>query len=131
MKKDKTYNKKVISEKGYSGTKQAISSDLRYTTMGFTSANGEPVMCCIILTSDSQKGIPTSWLTGFDITKIDSLFVVPKNERELIEKIKEIGSVAGGGPRCNFRNVEVPCFIQYSGHGGITAEILTNCLKNG
>jgi hypothetical protein len=55
MRKDKTFGKKVISECGCLGTKGAISSDLRYTTMGFTAGNGVPVMCCVIMTSDSNK----------------------------------------------------------------------------
>jgi hypothetical protein len=72
MRKDKPGRTKVIAEKGYNVTKKAISSDLRYTTMGFTAAAGEPVMCVVIFTSDSKKGIPTSWLTGIDIRKIES-----------------------------------------------------------
>ena len=131
MRKDKTGNKKVIAEKGFSGTKAAISSDLRYTTMGFTAGNGDPIMCCVIMTSESQKGIPTSWITGIDITKIDDSFscTINEDEIEIINKIKNVGSVAGGGPRCHFRGVDVPCFIQYSPHGGISASILTNCLR--
>jgi hypothetical protein len=46
---DKHGNKKVIAEKGFGGTKSAITSDLRYTTMGFTAATGQPVMCVIFL----------------------------------------------------------------------------------
>jgi hypothetical protein len=52
IKKDKMYNQKVIAEKGFSGTKEAISSDVHYTTMGFTAATGEPVMCCLIFLSE-------------------------------------------------------------------------------
>jgi hypothetical protein len=129
MKKDKTYGKKVIAEQGYSGATPAISTDIRYTTMGFTAATGEPVMCCIIFSSESTKGIPNSWVTGIDKTKIDASFAIPEDEEELIEKVKESGSFAGGGPICKFRGVDVPCFVQYSPHGGITPLILTGCLR--
>lgn len=82
MRKDKTGGKKVIAEKGYSGTQQAISSNIRYTTMGFTAATGEPVMCVIIFTNESKKGIPGNWLTGIDITKIDTTFEIPDDKEE-------------------------------------------------
>ena len=31
------------------------------------------------------------------------------DEEELMEKLKESGSIAGGGPRSKFRGVDVPC----------------------
>jgi hypothetical protein len=112
MRKDKVGSKNVIAEKGFSGARQAISTDLRYTTMGFTAGTGEPVMCCIIFTSDSKRGIPSNWVTGIDITKIDATFSLPEDNNDAMEKLGEIGSVAGGGPRCVFRNKNVPCLIQ-------------------
>jgi hypothetical protein len=61
MKKDKTGSKRVIAEKGFAGTKAAITTDIRYTTMGFTAGTGEPVICCIIMTSESQKLVCCGW----------------------------------------------------------------------
>jgi hypothetical protein len=129
LKRDKTFGKKVIAEQGCSGAKGAIASDLRYTTMGFTAGNGELIMCCIIMSSDSNKGIRNSWVTGIDITKIDSNFELTNDNNQMIESLKGENGVAGGGPRCFFRNTEVTCFVQYSPHGGITPTILTNCLR--
>jgi hypothetical protein len=75
-----------------------------------------------------------TWLTGIDITKIDRNFPVPKEDNnddngEFIDAIKKVGPVAGGGPRCHFHGIDVPCFVQNSPHGGITPTILTNCLR--
>jgi hypothetical protein len=126
MRKDKPGSKKVIAEKGYSGTQAAISSDIRYTTMGFTAATGEPVMCVIIFCSESTKGIPGNWLTGIDITKIDSTLNLNDDRETLVNNLKLI---ANGGPTCKFRGVDVPCLVQHSPHGGITPLILTNCLR--
>jgi hypothetical protein len=98
--------------------------------MGFTAGNGEPVLCCIIITSDSKKGIPNNWLTGINITKINNDFVLTNNnDNALLDTLGIAGGVAGGGPRCRFRDVDVPCFVQYSPHGGLTPTILTNCLR--
>jgi hypothetical protein len=74
MRKDKPGS---YCRKGDSGPKQAKSLDLRYATMGFTAATGEPVTCIVIFTSGSQKGIPNSWLTSIDITKINNGFEIP------------------------------------------------------
>lgn len=126
MRKDKPGCKKVIAEKGYAGTQQATSSNICYTTMGFTATTGEPVMCVIIFTSESTKGIPTNWLTGIGITKIDNTFEIPDDREGLVDNI---GKIACGGPKCTFRNINVPCLVQYSLHGGITPGILTNCFK--
>jgi hypothetical protein len=128
MKMDKKGTKKVIAEKGYTGSKQAITTDLRYTTMGFTAATGEPIMCCIIFSSESTKGIPINWVTGIDLTKIDADFEIREDEEGLMDNVRNSGAVCGG-PSCFFKNKHVPCFIQYSGHGGITPTILTNCLR--
>jgi hypothetical protein len=126
MKNDKPGNKIVIAETGYGGTKEAITSDLRHTTIGFTAATGEPVMCCVIFTSKSKSGIPMNWHTGINITKVDSLFVMPESEGEMINTLTQTGAVSDG-PTCKFNEIEVPCLIQYSAHGGVTPTILRNC----
>jgi hypothetical protein len=46
----------------------------------------------------------------------------------MIHGERETGAVSGG-PTCTFNNVTVPCFVQYSPHGGITPKIFTNCLR--
>jgi hypothetical protein len=96
--------------------------------MGFTAAIGEPVMCCIVMTSDSKKGVPSTWYTGIDITKINSNFVLPEDEEEMMVNLRQAGMVSGG-PSCLFKNINVPCLVQFSPHGGLTPEILTNCLR--
>ena len=40
------------------------------------------------------------------------------------------GNVLPFGPECIFRGKRVPCLIQWSKHGGVTATILTNCLRH-
>jgi hypothetical protein len=110
MKMDKKGTKRIIAEKGYAGTKKAITTNIRYTTMGFTAATGEPVMCCIIMQSEITKGIPVNWITGNDITKIDATFQINEDNEEMIKNVREC-SVVSGGPTCIFRNTNVPCFV--------------------
>jgi hypothetical protein len=51
-----------------------------------------------------------------------------EDKKELFRNIKDTGAVSGG-LSCMYKNTIVPCLVQYSGHGGITPTILTNCLR--
>ena len=91
VRKDKTGKKRVITKIGFCVTNAAISSGLRYTTMGFSAgSNGEHVMCCVIMTRESKKGIPTCWITGRDIMKIDETFVYTEAETEMVIKLGQL-----------------------------------------
>jgi hypothetical protein len=78
--------------------------------------------------SESKQGIPSNWLTGLDIMKVNNKFEISENNDELVANIRQ-NNVAIGGPKCLYRGIYVPCFVQYSPHGGITPEILNNCLQ--
>jgi hypothetical protein len=110
MKMDKKGTKKVIADVGFTATNKAITINLRYTTMGFTTATGEPDMCCIIFTSKIIKGIPINWVTGMDLTKIDAEFKINGNEEQLMDDVRNSGAVCGG-PTCVFQNKDKPCSI--------------------
>jgi hypothetical protein len=69
--------------------------------MGFAAATGEPVMCVIIFIPESSIGIPTSWVTDINITKIDSTIEMTEDLETLVNNIKVIGT---GGPKCKFKN---------------------------
>ena len=119
---------RVIAESGFDGHQEAIVTDLRYTTMGFTCATGEPILCVVIFQSENKDGIPKAWVTGLDIMKIKQ-DMGDLDDDQFMQTISTEGSPAGGGPVCIFRGKHVPCLLQYSPHGGITGPILTNCLK--
>jgi hypothetical protein len=64
----------------------------------------------------------------FQYFKVAQDFNVSENNDELVASIRQ-NNVASGGPKCNFKAIEVPCMCQYSPQGGITPRILTNCLQ--
>ena len=71
MKKDKQQGRqRVIAEKGFRGSREAITTDIHYTVMGFTAATGEPVLCVVIFQSENEESIPRQWVSGIDITKL-------------------------------------------------------------
>jgi hypothetical protein len=97
--------------------------------MGFTASTGQPVMCVIIFSSESTKGIPGKWITRFDTTKINSAFNIPEDKEDLVQNVRESEEVVLGGTTYTFQNKILPCFVSYSPNGGITPTILSNCLE--
>ena len=71
MRKDKTGNKRVIAETGFYGAHEAISRGLHNTTMGFTAGKDNPLMRCVILTSESQRKFKAVGLLGSTLQKLN------------------------------------------------------------
>jgi hypothetical protein len=117
---------RVIAEKGFNGESLAVTSDIHYTSLGFTAATGEPVMCCIIFPSNNEESIPYNWVSGIDVQ------AGMNHNHDDVEYIKDnsgTGKHFPGGPVCDFKGKKVPCFIASSPHGGITSAILTDMLR--
>ena len=98
--------------------------------MGFTAATGEPVLCVVIFQSENQESIPFHWATGIDVSKLYTTFHNEKDGVRFLNSSQGKGNVLPFGPECIFRGKRVPCLIQWSKHGGVTATILTNCLRH-
>jgi hypothetical protein len=133
MQKDKQQGKqRVIAEKGFRGTKEAITTDLHYTVMGFTAATGEAVLCVVIFKSENEHTIPHQWVSGIDITKLkDTVELENLNDgEEFLRSNKGKGTCLPYGPECTFHGKSVPCLVQWSPHGGVNAQILVNCLQH-
>ena len=65
--------------------------------------------------------------TGFDPFALLPLYT---NGKEIsLEKCFGEGNAFPCGPVCEFRGLKIPTLVQWSEHGGITGEILTNILK--
>jgi hypothetical protein len=106
--------------------KTGTVTDLRFTTLGFTSGTGEPVMCAVIFKSEKDiSKIPINWKTGIDITK--QLFD-GKDSYDVIRNNSQPGGAMCGGPVCTFKGIQVPCFMGTSPNASITGELLTEML---
>ena len=102
------------------------STNLHYTVLGFTAANGVPIMCAIILTRDDvddDDGIKINVVTGIDV-----LSQKPIDMDNLQDSFDE-GGVFSGGPKCNFHGKEIPCYVTTSKKGGMNSKILTALFK--
>jgi len=99
---------------------RAATKDAHFTLLGFTAANGKPIMCALIFAAKAMKD---EWITGFDP------FVKWLGEEEEIEKNMGEGKTLPLGPECNFNGKNVPCFCCCSESGSITGSLLRKMLE--
>ena len=103
------------------GAKVACSTkDARWTTLGFTSGTGQPIMCGIIFAAE--------FLTPEERLGID-IFANVEGESTDIDLNYGDGKRYPGGPKCLFRGKTIPCCVTQSPKGSITSEILVHFLK--
>jgi hypothetical protein len=98
---------------------RAATKDAHFTILGFTAANGEPIMCVIIFAAKTMK---EEWALGYD-PFIDWI----RNEQDISENIGHDKAMPQG-PDCIFRGKYVPCFCCNSGNGSITGNFLMSML---
>jgi hypothetical protein len=99
---------------------RAATKDAHFTVLGFTAADGQPVMCAIIF---AAKTFREEWRTGFDT------FAQWVGEPDDIAVNCGDGKQYPFGPVCVFKGKTIPCFCCCSESGSITAELLTAMLK--
>ena len=69
------------------------TTDIHFTTLGFTAGTGEPVMCAVIM--KSKNDIQESWILGIDP---DVSLMDGTSEEDFIHKNQ---SAMTGGPCCH------------------------------
>eukprot|EP00977_Amphora_coffeiformis_P002353 scaffold439_cov107-Amphora_coffeaeformis.AAC.1 len=100
---------------------RGATTDLHCTVLGFTAGTGEPIMCAVIM--KSQTSIPPSWVLGIDPM---AEIIDADNDADLIA---HNGHAMTGGPTCVFRGKEVPCFVCHSQKASITSTLLRDMLQ--
>ena len=113
---------KLMCEAGTVPRQRSCTNDRHFTVLGFTNLLGEPVMCCVIIKGVNRN---TAVETGLDFTK--QLF--EGSDIDFIRFNYGEGKFFPGGPKCEYRGKQVPCFIRWSKKGGITSEILKQILE--
>ena len=109
------------------------SSDHHYTTLGFTNGLGQPVCCCVILAGESNSILD---VLGVDINNLSDNYLDENGmgDEDLIKLMGDnangVNQIFPGGPCCTVGGRIVPPFVTCSTSGGITATILTQCLRH-
>jgi hypothetical protein len=115
----------VVGINQVEGGQSSATTDLHFTVLAFTAGTGEAIMCAVILKSEKESGeLPANWKFGLDATK---KVQIGNDELDTYEINCENG-VMTGGPTCNFRGKEIPCFVCSSPNASITSELLADML---
>ena len=96
-------------------------SSNHFTLIGLTAANGDPVMCIVII-AGKELGIEAA--LGFD-HQSDT----PYDTNKTLEENFGPGKALPGLPRCSFRGKEVPGLLAVTPKGSITSKILRKALE--
>ena len=95
-----------------------------FTTMGFTALSGDPVLCVIIIAGKRENfGVET----GIDPSSAIEGDIV---DEDFFEKNYGHGKLFPSGPSCRFNDQDIPCLVRWSEKGGITSDILAECLEH-
>jgi hypothetical protein len=116
--------------------------DKHFTCLGLTLLSGEPLMCVVIVDAKREDLLVR---TGNDVL-CDEIPVPcsttndPREEGEEKEKPEEDefthlennlgkGKQYPGGPVCTYKNITIPCLVEFTPGGGMTADILTKIFE--
>ena len=110
---------KFLVKRGCQPRQGSSTSDVRWTMMRITSGSVKPIMCAIIIATET---VSIEVKVGIDIfTECDGINLLEANYGQ--------GRYFPGGPRCTFNGNDVPCYIKASPKGSITSDILACILK--
>ena len=114
---------KFVGERGTISQQKTSTRNRKFTMIGLTSFDGEPVMCVLILEGKLPNG---SIEAGIDITvhpdgtTTDSDFIIKNCGK---------GKYFPGGPECVYRGKTVPALVRWHESGSITSNILVEMLQ--
>jgi hypothetical protein len=116
----------VMSKNQIEGGRSSASTDLHFTVLAFTLGTGEPIMCAVILKSEKgAEDLPMNWKLGLDATK---KIVIGEDDVATFEMNRAQG-ISTGGPVCNYKGIDVPCFVCSTPNASITSELLAKMLE--
>ena len=101
-------------------------TDIHFTVLCFSSGNGDPLMCAIIMKSNKDiSHMPKVWKLGIDRRKE---YFEGETDYELFEKNFGDEKAMPGGPKCFVNGKYVPCFVGCSPKASITSQLLAQML---
>ena len=102
--------------------KASHSNERHFTTLGFTSLSGEPVLCLVIIAGVKEM---YEIETGIDIEADETGH---PSDPDYFEKNRGKGRMFPTGPECVFQGKTIPCLVRWSPNGSITSDILRDAI---
>jgi len=115
---------KFVCERGTIPQCKVQHKENHFTTLGFTALSGDPVLCVIVIAGKRESfGVET----GIDPSAVIEGDIV---DDDFFDKNYGHGKLFPSGPSCHFNDQDIPCLVRWSEKGGITSEILAECLEH-
>ena len=114
---------KLCTEQGTIPYRKASHTEKKFTMIGLTSLDGNPVMCVLII---QGKYPDLSVETRIDVT------INPDRNTEDVDFFfnnNGEGKYFPGGPVCTYRGKKIPTMIRWNKSASITSDILVDMLK--
>ena len=110
---------KFVVQKGTRANIKSSHKDGRFTAIGLTSANGDPVMAIVIFAATELSFVQRM---GYDLR-------AEYNKDGTVSENSGPNKSFPDGPTCTLRGKQIPALVTCSPKGGITSEILTESFK--
>jgi hypothetical protein len=103
----------------------STKKDKRFTCLGLTTLDGNPLMCVVIIEGKQRNLLVES---GIDLEAIE---INNENESQHDHYLNNLGhgKKYPTGPSCTYHGIEVPCMVEFAEGGGINPTILTNIFR--
>jgi hypothetical protein len=123
---------KYITGKGMRQQQQNTFTDSHFTTLGFTTATGEPIVCMVIMKGNTgplekvgYNCVSPDW-GGEDCNYDDEELL----EFLVEENMRGLNKVFPCGPTCEYNGNAVPCLVEGMPNGSITSRLLAKAFKH-
>jgi hypothetical protein len=118
--------KKITTKNGRARQRSGFK-DSRFTFLGFTAANDEPVMGAVVLSAQTP-------LKAMEIWGCNATAQLEDEEPIELENIKDKFKHGANkkfpfGPKCTYKVKVVDCWVVYTEHGSIASELLADMLQ--
>ena len=100
-----------------------------FTVLGVTSADGNPIMCVVIIKGKKRDVLVESGVDWSLLDTIDDTYIDESSNSAFFEENFGDSKVFPGGPSCTFKGKEVPALIAFTESGGIDGYTLTTIFK--
>ena len=119
---------KYLSRKGDTPNINSTKKKKKFTVLGLTTLDGQPVMCVLIMEGKDHNVFVELGIDPFHPLYDQYQGDIASSNFSIFEDNYGPGNLFPGGPVCNFEGKTIPTMIRYSERGSITNEILTDIL---
>ena len=107
----------------------AATKNHRFTNIGITRLDGEPLMCVTIIAGKKRDVAIETGIEWDMLDEFDDYYIEDEDDYVFLKNNFGENGLLPGGPSCFYKGIEVPAFTTFSEGGGIDGNILCEIFK--